>query len=162
MLLNEIFDTRNEVVWKSTPSGARGYFQIDDEEYVIDVDEYTIQLEAGEKSVIDVGFRKGQSSQLTGDQKPARVIGSVLFGLRSKVEELKPNIIMFGALNKNGEVERRKAVYARIAALLSKTTNYNHLSEWYKFVGGEYAFMADFVPTASDEELIEKLAARSK
>lgn len=83
-------------------------------------------------------------------------------GLKQKVTELNPDIVMFGALFTNGEVEKRKALYQRIASLLTKTTNFNHLSRWYRFSGGEYAFMANFVPSEADEELIEKLAGHEK
>lgn len=162
MLLNEIFDTDNKVIWSSSDGVHEGSFLIDGEEYFIDVEEYSIQLNSGIKSALDIGFRKDKSSILTGDQKPARVIGSVLSGLKYKVNELTPDIIMFGALYKNGEVEKRKALYQRIASLLSKTTKYNHLSKWYKFDGGEYAFMANFTPTEKDEEIIQKLASYTK
>lgn len=162
MLLNEIFDTNNKVNWTSSDGVHEGSFLIDEEEYFIYAEEYSIQLDSGIKSALDIGFRKGKSSALTGDQKPARVIGSVLSGIKQKVHELNPDIIMFGALHKNDEVEKRKALYRRIASLLSKTTKYNHLSKWYKFEGGEYAFIANFTPSEKDEELIEKLASYTK
>ena len=162
MLLNEIFDTDNKVIWSYQNDVHEGAFDIDGEQYFIDVEEYTIDLDSGAKTAIDIGFRKNKSSALTGDQKPARVIGSVLSGLKSKVNELDPDIIMFGALDKNDEVQKRKALYQRIASLLTKTTKYNHLSKWYKFEGGEYAFMSNFIPTEKDEEIIQKLASYTK
>ena len=157
MNLNEIFDTENKVIWKDTVQGCVGSFSIDDELYLIDVEDYEIKLETGVKSIIDVGFRKGKSSELTGDQRPGRVIGSVVNALKEKVKQLTPDIIMFGALNKNGEVEKRKVLYRKIASLLSKTTKYNHLSDWYKFKDGEYAFIASFNPTESDTKLVQSI-----
>ena len=162
MLLNEIFDTQNKVTWATDGSNHEGSFEVDGEQYFIDAEEYTIQLASGIKSAMDIGFRKGKSSELTGDAKPGRVIGSVLAGLKEKVSELHPDIVMFGVLNKNGEVQKRKVLYQRIASLLSKTTNYHHLSKWYTFGSGEYAFMANFIPSEADEELIKKLATYTK
>jgi hypothetical protein len=162
MLLNEIFNTQNKVTWSGTDAGLEGYFDIDGDEYIIDAEEYEIDLPSGKKSALDVGFRKGLSSRLTGDQKPARVLGSVLNGLQQKVNELSPNIIMFGALDVNGEVEKRKIIYAKAASLLRKTTKFNHLSQWFKFSGGEYAFLADFIPSDEDIRTIKQIATIEK
>lgn len=161
MLLNEIFNTNNKVTWKTTEKGFEGSFDIDQEKYFIDADEYELILPSGKKSVLDIGFRKGKTSTPTGDNKPGRVVGSVLNGLKSKVDELKPDIVMFGALDKNGEIEKRKVIYTRIASLLVKTTSYNHLSDWFKIKGGEYAFLANFIPSLEDEQAIQALAANT-
>jgi hypothetical protein len=74
MHLNEIFDTRNTITWKSDGLNHEGAFTIDGEQYFIDVEEYTIELASSKKSALDVGFRKGKSGHLTGDQKPGCVI----------------------------------------------------------------------------------------
>ena len=162
MLLNEIFDTRNKVTWQAVPNGFEGQFDVDGEKYILDIEAYDLDLPSGSRVALDVGFRKGQSSKLTSDQKPARVLGSVLAGLKDKITELKPNIIMFGAVEKNGEVQKRKELYARLASLMTKTTDFYHLSRWYAFDGGEYAFMADFNPSEEDEKAIERLASFHK
>ncbi len=163
MLLNEIFDTRNKVIWKQIAINAhQGEFEVDGEIYFIDAHEYEIQLYSGLKSVLDVGFRKGTSSLLTAENKPGRVIGSVLNGLKAKVSDLKPNIIMFGVLAKNGDVEKRKSTYSQIAHLFTKITPYSYLSKWYNFSHGEYAFMADFIPSHEDDLQISQLASTVK
>lgn len=161
MLQNEIFDTKNLVTWQDTSEGAIGTFQVDDELYYIDLEEYEIKLASGLKTVADVGFRKGKSSELTGDQKPGRVMGSVVNGLRAKLSSLKSDIVMFGALTKNGAVEQRKVIYRKVASLLTKVTPYKHLSPWHRFTGGEYAFMANFEPSEADDELLKALIAKS-
>ena len=162
MLLNEIFDTKNSVSWKNTSSGYEGSFEVDGELYTIDVEEYSIELSSGKKSVIDVGFKKNGSSNLTGDAKPARVLGSLLNGLSQKSKELKPNIIMFGALTINGQVEKRMEIYDRAASLIRKSTAYDYKSRWYKISVGIYMFIADFTPSEEDEKLIEKLTTHTK
>lgn len=158
MLLNEIFDSANEVTW----SAGIGKFNIDDDEYSINYEEYDISLDSGIKSVIDFGFQKGDSGELTHDNKPARVLGSVLNGLKQKLKELNPDIVMFGALDKNGSVEERKVLYRKLASLFTKTTSYNHTSGWYKFQGGEYMFVSRFTPNETDEAIIQRLAAYEK
>lgn len=159
MLLNEIFNTENTIEWKSTHGKLRGIFYVDGEQYSIEIEEYTINLPSGEKSVVDVGFTKGNSGKLTSLHKPARVLGSVLFGLKQKIPELNPNIVMFGALDKNGEVEKRKEIYSRLASLASKTTKYNWPNKWYSFAGGEYTFISDFELSNDDEQVAQKLAS---
>lgn len=159
MLLNEIFNTENNVGWKSTAGKLEGIFYVDGEQYSIDIEEYTINLPSGEKSVVDVGFTKGNSGKLIALQKPARVLGSVLHGLKQKISELNPNIIMFGALDKNGEVQKRKEIYSRLASLASKTTKYTWTNKWYSFIGGEYTFISDFELSTDDEQVVQKLAS---
>lgn len=156
MLLNEIFDTRNKVTWKETKKGYIGQFVVDDDDYFIDVEEYEINLDSGIKSGFDVGFRKGNLSELTNDKKPARVLGSVLNGVAEKVKKDNPNIVMFGALSKYGFVDERKVIYRKIVSLIIKVTKYNYVSDWYDFAGGSYMFMADFNLTEKDREIINK------
>ena len=162
MKLNEILDTVSKTTWSTSPSGLVGSFELDGEKFFIDIDEYDIDLASGTKLVLDVGFRKGRSGKLTGDQKPGRVLGSVLSALKSKVQELQPNVVMFGVLDKNGEVQKRKELYHRLASLISKTTKFDHLSDWVKFDGGEYAYLTDFELSDDDLRIIEKLAAYRK
>lgn len=162
MLLNEIFDTSNQVTWQHDGNSHLGSFSIDGEEYSIEVEEYTLNLPSEQKTVIDVGFRKGNSSALTGDQKPARVLGSVLAGLKSIIAELQPNVVMFGAMTANGAVEQRLAIYSRAASMIAKNSVYHYKSKWYQLSLGKYMFLSDFTPTLDDEETIDRLAAYTK
>lgn len=141
---------------EKTNKGYIGQFKIDEDDYFIDVEEYEIKLDNGIKSIFDIGFKKGNLSELTNDKKPVRVLGSVLNGLKEKVKQDNPNMVMFGALTKYGFVEERKIIYRKLASLITKITKYNYISNWYDFDGCSYMFMADFNLTEKDKEIINK------
>jgi hypothetical protein len=159
MKLNEIFNTRPDVVWKSTNTGFKGKFILEDEEYEILLDELEIELDKT-FSILDIGFTKNGNYDLTNSKvSSTKVFGAVLNGMIPKIKEIKTDSILFGMNNKNGHVEDRKRLYEKIAKMYSRGSSYTNMSDWVKSKNGEYMILTKQSLTSDQKDKIDEFVA---
>lgn len=158
--LNEVFDTIAPIKWKQSSGSYRGTATVGDDNIEIHIDEYSVQLDSKTASLLDFGFTKNGSWDLQPSGSSSKILGVVLNGLTSKVKELQPDMIMFGANNKNGSVASRMSLYTRIASMYSKGSKYSYMSPMFETPNGEYTFISRFTPTSADLQLVKDTAAK--
>lgn len=156
MFLNEIFDTKIEVAWSKSSTSRVGKFQLDSADYEIQLDELQIHLPSGDYSVLDVGFTSDGSHVTTDKFNSAKVFGAIFNSIPEQIAEINPDVILFGAHNKNGSVESRKSLYAKLASWFSRGSDYQYCSDWLVSKNGSYKFLAKSKPTGEDLEFLQK------
>jgi hypothetical protein len=159
MLLNEIFDTNVEVKWSPVSSGHRGKFELDGDQYEIQIDDYELKLPSGSFDLVDVGFTCNGSYALTGKGSASKVFGAVFHALIPKLNELEPDIILFGVHSRNNAAEGRKAVYSKLGSWFSRGGSWKYQSEWLNTANGSYQFLAKEKPTEKDRDVLRGYAA---
>lgn len=163
MLINEIFNTKADIIWNQTSSGYRGTFTLDDHTYVIHGDDYTLQLPSNpEVSLPDVGFtiktESGESWKPSNlNKNAAKILGIVKNGIHELIQRIKPDIILFGAHYKNEDAQTRISIYTRIAKMIAKPNGW-YLKEAIKTANGEYIMVSTFNFTKEDNEIIDNFA----
>ena len=128
MLLNELFDFHTEIHWKSVNSGFRGYFKIDEDPYVLHIDEYDFKFETSGKicSFIDIGFasidKDGRESWVATNlnKNQYKIFSVLIHGTEDKIKQLKPDALLLGVNFKNGDNEKRLSIYGRIAKIYTR------------------------------------------
>lgn len=147
MLLNEIFNSKFPVSWKTTPTGFEGSLTVDEQEVVVILDEYELKIDGKIYSLVDFGFKKNGSWELQPDGNQFKVLGGVFNSAVPKINSLKPDFLLFGAQNKNGNVEERVKAYQTFSRLLAKGSSYSFESDWFKTANGTYKYVGKFKPS---------------
>ena len=150
MRLDEIFSSKFPTTWKTTPSGYEGQFTIDADLITVVLDEYEIVLNDRPCSLLDFGFKKNNSWKLQPNSSQFKTFGGVFNAVIPKINSLKPQVILFGAQNRNGSVEERVKAYHTMSRMLAKGSSYQYESEWFKTANGTYKYISSVEPTEQD------------
>jgi len=147
MLLNEIFDSKFPTTWKTTLNGFKGTFSVDEDVFQVYLDEYDLKIDGKVYSLIDFGFTKNDSWKLQPEGIPFKSLGGVFNAAIPKINMLKPDFVLFGAQNRNGDVTSRVKAYQTFARLLAKGSSYHYESDWFNTKNGTYKYVGKFKPT---------------
>lgn len=127
MKLLEIFNTKVNVEWEKNNHQNTGKFILDDIDYKIHIDEHEVL----NKILIDFGFDANGSIDIVNSGKnSAKIIGAVLNGSISKIEEINPDVILIGISKHSENIENRKSLYSTIVSWLQKRSSYMFDIEW--------------------------------
>jgi hypothetical protein len=156
----EVLDTKPAgIKWKQVEHQNVGTFQLDGDDFEIQLDEF---VTVDGKSVVDFGFTKNGKSDLVGSNKSAaKIIGSVLNGATTKIEQLNPDIILISVFKKTGGVESRKSLYATITKWMQRRTGYTYSSDWMENKDAFFKIVSKDTPSPEDITACEK-AIRNK
>ena len=142
MLLSEIkFNKKVDVIWNQNGNNLIGTFKLDSDTFQIDLNLFEITLSSKTVNALDIAFRKNLRSDLTHDNKPFNVFGPVVNAIKSKLDDLNVDIILFGVLNKDGKTQERLDVYHKLSFFMSKSTSFGSCSKWYDIGVGKYTYM---------------------
>ena len=147
--LSEVFDTTVDIDWSLVDNHHRGVFKLDSDIYTIHIDEYNLNLTES-KVLLDVGFDYNKSMKLTNMNKnSSRILGIVSNGIKTKILELKHDLLVFGASNTNGNPAGRMRIYAFIAS------RYQKLYGYYLYKLDEYTKRFGLYTIVSKDILVE-------
>lgn len=158
MLLNEIFDTKPTCNWNTTATGFIGEFDLDDYQYQIHLDEYTLNLSKS-YDLIDFGFTRNGNWHITNDTaSSAKVFGAIMNSAIPKIKQISPDIILFGIHLKNGAMESRESLYDKLAKWYMRGSSYKVISDWVSTANGKYKMISKTEITADDLNKLKEFA----
>lgn len=165
----EAFNYRAQIKWNEKQNIEIGNFSIDDEQFRIRIEHYTVNLKLSSgkilNSAVQVAFSRIESNAEIVDKvdskTPNKVFGAVRNGILDKVDP-KIDVIIFSAKKISGDsIEvfmKRSKLYESLARSVWKQTPFAYIDKKYSNFNGDHFILVNKTKNLTNDDINEILS----